>query len=131
MCKRGHADHIYVCTRTPCTFVQFSLMHQETALFSRGAATLLRGGLEEGGVHTDWATDWVQGSHSYRDTRHAHTTEGHVPPPHLHHRYLCPLPPPLLLSLNCGAHLSVVQLFSSWMSVLEQSGEGTEWELPQ
>ena len=72
MCKRGHADHIYVCTRTPCTFVQFSLMHQETALFSRGAATLLRGGLEEGGVHTDWVTDWVQGSHSYRDTLGTH-----------------------------------------------------------
>ena len=44
-------------------------------------ATLLREGLEEGGVHTDWATDWVQWSHSYRDTLGTHHMHTHCVPP--------------------------------------------------
>ena len=45
--------------------------------------TLLRGGLEEGGVHTHWATDWVQWSLGTHDM-HTHW-KGMSLPPHLHH----------------------------------------------
>ena len=115
MCKGGHADHIYVCTCTPCTFVQFSPMHQETALFNRGAATLLREGLEEGGMHTDWATDWVQGSHSYRDilgTHDMHTQWRKCPPSS---------PPPQLPLSSSSSSFATLALFELWGSLVSGS----------
>ena len=97
----------HVCTHSPCTFVQLSPSRPETALFSGGAGHTAQRRSEEGGVHTDW----VQWSHSYRDTLEhmtcTQTLEGHVPP-HLHHSYLCPPPPPLPL----------LTLFDLWGSLV-------------
>ena len=91
-------------------------------------ATLLRGGLEEGGVHTDWATDWVQWSHSYRNTLGTHDMHTHWKgmslPPHLHHSYLCPPPPPL-------PFLTLFDLWGSLISgpagLLLDVNAGAEW----
>ena len=107
-------------------------------------------GLEEGGCTlTDLLTGAVV-SDSYRDTpgthdkhTHAHT---HARPnahthtfPHTHTGSVCPSPhlhtatSGLLFcpSLNWGACSLVVQHVSSWLAVLEWSGEGEKGQLSQ